>query len=141
MLGVERFRYTYKRIGAQSCPLRRQTYKIALVYVGPGQEEKQDILSNPRGSIEFQRFASNLGWSVNLASHQGFTGGLQYPEDGDVATYFASPAVEVIFHVSTQMPSATDEDRHRMVSPGTSPHSRYSIVLIASCFCGAVSNG
>ncbi|KAL5111794.1 Ral GTPase-activating protein subunit alpha-2 [Taenia crassiceps] len=92
----------------------RQTYKIALVYVGPGQEEKQDILSNPRGSIEFQRFASNLGWSVNLANHRGFTGGLQYPEDGDVATYFASPAVEVIFHVSTQMPSATDEDRHRM---------------------------
>ncbi|VDK36854.1 unnamed protein product [Taenia asiatica] len=92
----------------------RQTYKIALVYVGPGQEEKQDILSNPQGSIEFQRFASNLGWSVNLASHQGFTGGLQYPEDGDVATYFASPAVEVIFHVSTQMPSASDEDRHRM---------------------------
>ncbi|KAL5962599.1 Ral GTPase-activating protein subunit alpha-2 [Taenia solium] len=92
----------------------RQTYKIALVYVGPGQEEKQDILSNPRGSIEFQRFASNLGWSVNLANHQGFTGGLQYPEDGNVATYFASPAVEVIFHVSTQMPSANDEDRHRM---------------------------
>ncbi|VDM17756.1 unnamed protein product [Hydatigera taeniaeformis] len=92
----------------------RQTYKIALVYVGPGQEEKQDILSNSRGSVEFQQFASNLGWPVNLANHQGFTGGLQYPEDGEIATYFASPAIEVIFHVSTQMPSATDEDRHRM---------------------------
>ncbi|EUB63833.1 Ral GTPase-activating protein subunit alpha-1 [Echinococcus granulosus] len=92
----------------------RQTHKIALVYIGPGQEEKQDILSNLRGSIEFQRFVSNLGWPINLANHQGFTGGLQYPEDGDIATYFASPAVEVIFHVSTHMPSATDEDRHRM---------------------------
>ena len=86
------------------------------MYIAPGQEEKQEILSNSHGSIEFERFASNLGWPVSLANHQGFTGGLQYPEDGDTANYFASPAVEVIFHVSTQMASATDEDQHRMVS-------------------------
>ena len=86
-----------------------------MVYIGQGQEEKQEILSNSQGSVEFERFASGLGWTVNLANHQGFTGGLQYPEDGDTATYFSSPAVEVIFHVSTQMASATDEDRHRMV--------------------------
>lgn len=95
---------------------RRQSYKIAVVYIASGQEDKQAILSNPRGSIEFERFVSSLGWPVNLATHQGFKGGLHYPEDGDVATYFASPTVEVIFHVSTQMPSVTEEDRHRMVS-------------------------
>uniref|UniRef100_A0A5K3F3Z6 Rap-GAP domain-containing protein n=1 Tax=Mesocestoides corti TaxID=53468 RepID=A0A5K3F3Z6_MESCO len=92
----------------------RQTYKIALVYVGPGQEEKQEILSNPQGSLEFERFASGLGWHVKLADHQGFTGGLQFPVDGETATYFSTSTIEVIFHVSTQMPSATDEDRHRM---------------------------
>ncbi|KAM7541229.1 hypothetical protein Aperf_G00000034673 [Anoplocephala perfoliata] len=92
----------------------RQSYKIAVVYIAPGQEDKQAILSNSRGSIEFERFISSLGWPVNLATHQGFKGGLHHPEDGDFATYFASPTVEAIFHVSTQMPSLTDEDRHRM---------------------------
>ncbi|VUZ46312.1 unnamed protein product [Hymenolepis diminuta] len=92
----------------------RQTYKFAVIYIGPGQEDKQSILSNPRGSIEFERFVSSLGWSVNLATHHGFKGGLQYPEDGDIATYFANPTVEAIFHVATQMPSITEEDRHRM---------------------------
>ncbi|VDL57786.1 unnamed protein product [Hymenolepis diminuta] len=77
----------------------RQTYKFAVIYIGPGQEDKQSILSNPRGSIEFERFVSSLGWSVNLATHHGFKGGLQYPEDGDIATYFANPTVEAIFHV------------------------------------------
>nr|CDS32262.1 ral GTPase activating protein subunit [Hymenolepis microstoma] len=92
----------------------RQTYKLAVVYIGPGQEDKRSILSNPCGSIEFERFVSALGWSVKLAAHRGFKGGLQYPEDGDIATYFANPIVEVIFHVATQMPSVTEEDRHRM---------------------------
>ncbi|KAM3185048.1 hypothetical protein ACTXT7_007148 [Hymenolepis weldensis] len=76
----------------------RQTYKFAVIYIGPGQEDKQSILSNPRGSIEFERFVSSLGWSVDLAIHRGFKGGLQYPEDGDIATYFANPTVEAIFH-------------------------------------------
>lgn len=98
--------------------IRRQTYKFAVIYIGPGQEDKQSILSNSRGSIEFERFVSSLGWSVNLATHHGFKGGLQYPEDGDIATYFANPTVEAIFHVATQMPSITEEDRHRMVSCG-----------------------
>ncbi|VDN96909.1 unnamed protein product [Rodentolepis nana] len=83
----------------------RQTYKLAVVYIGPGQEDKRSILSNSRGSIEFERFVSSLGWAVKLATHHGFKGGLQYPEDGDIATYFANPSVEAIFHVATQMPS------------------------------------
>ncbi len=99
-----------------------------MVYVGPGQEEKQDILSNPQGSLEFERFAAALGWSVNLEDHQGFTGGLQFPADGETATYFATSSLEVIFHVSTQMPSASDEDRHRMVRFAL--HRQLAIVIV-----------
>ena len=55
---------------------RRQTHKTAMVYIGPGQEEKQEILPNVRGSVEFERFVGALVWDVELATHQGFNGGL-----------------------------------------------------------------
>ncbi|VDL88522.1 unnamed protein product [Schistocephalus solidus] len=88
--------------------IRRETHKLAVVYVAPGQEEKQEILSNRRGSLEFENFVAGLGWQVELAKHRGFLGGLDQS-----ATYFATSTVEVIFHVSTRMSCESDEAKHR----------------------------
>jgi len=52
----------------------RETHKIAVIYVGYGQEDKQSILSNDTASQGFEAFVSALGTEVNLASHQGFLG-------------------------------------------------------------------
>ena len=53
---------------------------------------------------------SGLGWEVELASHTGFMGGLQRNgTTGDTAPYYATSLTEVIFHVSTRMPSSPDE--------------------------------
>ena len=45
----------------------RETQKIAIFYVGPGQEDKHSILSNSQGSKEFEEFVSGLGWEVGTA--------------------------------------------------------------------------
>ncbi|VDN13156.1 unnamed protein product [Dibothriocephalus latus] len=95
--------------------LSRETHKLAVVYVAPGQEEKQEILSNRCGSLEFENFVAGLGWQVELAKHRGFLGGLDRSgQTGKLATYFATSTLEVIFHVSTRMSSESDEDKHRV---------------------------
>ena len=42
----------------------RQTYKVAVLYVSHGQEDKLSILSNTRGSRQFEEFVAGLGWEV-----------------------------------------------------------------------------
>lgn len=47
---------------------------------------------------------------VDLATHCGFMGGLQRNgSTGNTAPYYATSNVEVIFHVSTRMPSDSDD--------------------------------
>ncbi|VDP12352.1 unnamed protein product [Soboliphyme baturini] len=81
-----------------------ELHKIAVIYVAPGQEDKQSILSNRTGSKAFERFISALGWEVDLKTHLGYMGGL--PPDGTTA-YYCTPMLEVIFHISTRL-SCTD---------------------------------
>ena len=54
-------------------------------------------------------FISALGWEVELESHNGFLGGLPRQGCGQTAPYYATPYVEVIYHVSTRMPTDTPE--------------------------------
>ncbi|KAJ1102912.1 hypothetical protein NDU88_000351 [Pleurodeles waltl] len=88
----------------------RETHKIAVFYVGPGQEDKLSILSNTAGSKAYEDFVAGLGWEVNLTNHCGFLGGLQKNRSSGLSSpYFATSTVEVMFHVSTRMPSDSDD--------------------------------
>lgn len=120
----------------------RETHKIAVFYIGEGQEDKCSILSNCAGSQAYEDFVSGLGWEVQaavpfgfwnskrkkekkqksgtkiplvsfqveLATHCGFMGGLQKNgSTGLTAPYYATSTVEAIFHVSTRMPSDSDD--------------------------------
>lgn len=90
---------------------RRETHKLAIFYVGAGQEDKQSILSNQTASLEFENFVAGLGWEVDLLKHKGFRGGLECSGRAGLSTpYYATSTLEVIFHVSTRMPSSTQED-------------------------------
>ncbi|KAJ8308029.1 hypothetical protein KUTeg_012903 [Tegillarca granosa] len=101
-----------KNLDNQKC---RETHKFAVIYVAEGQEDKNTILSNTGGSKAFEDFVSGLGWEVELETHQGFLGGLQQNKTtGDSAPYYANSLCECIFHVSTRMPSGTDEARHNI---------------------------
>nr|XP_023401883.1 ral GTPase-activating protein subunit alpha-1 isoform X2 [Loxodonta africana] len=88
----------------------RETHKIAVFYVAEGQEDKHSILTNRGGSQAYEDFVAGLGWEVNLTNHCGFMGGLQKNKSTGLTTpYFATSTVEVIFHVSTRMPSDSDD--------------------------------
>ena len=45
----------------------RETHKIAVFYIGEGQEDKCSILSNSAGSRAYEDFVSGLGWEVIYA--------------------------------------------------------------------------
>ncbi|XP_022083005.1 ral GTPase-activating protein subunit alpha-1-like isoform X2 [Acanthaster planci] len=92
-----------KNLDSRQC---RETHKIAVLYVAEGQEDKMSVLGNDRGSQAFENFIAGLAWEVDLSTHQGFLGGLQRNKStGETAPYYATSTVEVIFHVSTRMPS------------------------------------
>jgi hypothetical protein len=82
----------------------RQIYKMAVLYVGPGQEDQHSILSNTCGSKQFEEFVSGLGWEVELSTHKGYMGGLVKDFAHSItAPYYATPSEEVFYHVSTRM--------------------------------------
>ncbi|XP_059157319.1 ral GTPase-activating protein subunit alpha-1-like isoform X3 [Physella acuta] len=92
-----------KNLDAQKC---RETHKIAVIYIAQGQEDKNSILSNNTASCAFENFVAGLGWEIELETHQGFMGGLQQNRTtGSTAPYWANSTCEVIFHVSTRIPS------------------------------------
>ena len=94
-----------KHLDTQRC---REAHKIAVIYVAAGQEDKHSILSNTGGSEDYEDFVSGLGWEVELETHTGFMGGLlRNKTSGETTPYFATSFTEVIFHVSTRMPSET----------------------------------
>uniref|UniRef100_A0A182QFZ2 Rap-GAP domain-containing protein n=1 Tax=Anopheles farauti TaxID=69004 RepID=A0A182QFZ2_9DIPT len=95
-----------RNLDNQKC---RETHKMAVIYVANGQEDKASILRNACGSSTYEMFVSALGWEVELESHNGFLGGLPRQGCGQTAPYYATPFLEVIYHVSTRMPSDTPE--------------------------------
>lgn len=95
-----------KNVDLQKC---RETHKIAVIFVGNGQEDKNSILQNNSGSALFENFVSAMGWEIELETHMGFSGGLPKQGCGHTAPYFATPFLEVIYHVATRMPSNTQE--------------------------------
>ncbi|XP_043930069.1 ral GTPase-activating protein subunit alpha-1 isoform X4 [Protopterus annectens] len=96
-----------KNLDSRQC---RETHKIAVFYVAEGQEDKHSILTNTGGSQAYEDFVAGLGWEVNLTNHCGFMGGLPRNKSIGLTTpYFATSTAEVMFHVSTRMPSDSDD--------------------------------
>uniref|UniRef100_A0A1I8P732 Rap-GAP domain-containing protein n=1 Tax=Stomoxys calcitrans TaxID=35570 RepID=A0A1I8P732_STOCA len=95
-----------RNVDLQKC---RETHKMAVIYVASGQEDKNSILRNASGSSMYEMFVSALGWEIDLETHNGFLGGLPRQGCGATAPYYATPFLEVIYHVATRMPSDTPE--------------------------------
>ncbi|KAG0225651.1 Ral GTPase-activating protein subunit alpha-1 [Actinomortierella wolfii] len=90
----------------------RDTYKMALLYVAPGQEGEQTILMNQKGSYLYERLVASLGKEVHLADHSGYLGGLERNgSNGKTAIYFCSSTVEIMFHDATRMPTDYTDPR------------------------------
>ncbi|CAF0735212.1 unnamed protein product [Adineta ricciae] len=90
----------------------RETHKIAVIYIGYGQEDKTSIFNNTHGSSNYEEFLTHLGWQVELSKHTGFRGGL-HPLPNTYSIYYANALVEIMYHVATMIDGSTDEDRSR----------------------------
>lgn len=86
--------------------------KIAVIYVGPGQEDEQSILHNSQGSPQYNAFVNSLGWEIDIATHTGYLGGLERNlTNGTRANYFCNSTLEMIFHDVTKMPTEADDPK------------------------------
>lgn len=84
----------------------REAIKVALIYVRSGQEDEQSILRNKTGSAQYNQFVDSLGWEIDIATHNGYLGGLEKSlKSGSTATYYCTSTLEMIFHESTKMPT------------------------------------
>ena len=54
----------------------RESIKIGVIYVAPGQQDEKEILANTGGSLEFQDFLQHLGEVIDIRDHPGNLGGL-----------------------------------------------------------------
>lgn len=91
----------------------RETVKVAIIYVGSGQEDEQGIFRNDRGSFEYDEFVGTLGWEIDIPSHLGYLGGLERNAiTGHRATYFCTSTIEVIFHDVTKFPNDPDDPKY-----------------------------
>lgn len=80
----------------------RETHKIAVIYVGKGQEDKNSILMNSSGSKAYEEFVTGLGWEIDLESHLGFRGGLQLNKStGATTPYYAVCFSNFIFLINS----------------------------------------
>ncbi|KAJ1951325.1 hypothetical protein FBU59_000222 [Linderina macrospora] len=85
----------------------RETIKAAVFFVGHGQRDESQILSNTVAdtSERYRQFIRSLGWYVDLATFDGFTAKMESDgSDGKVCLYFANEHIEFVFHEASLMP-------------------------------------
>ncbi|KAG8760468.1 Tuberous sclerosis 2-like protein [Serendipita sp. 396] len=90
------------------CPVL-DTYKVAVLYVGPGQTSEAEILSNRYGSPSYSQFISNLGRVIKPNDNlEVYTAGLQPDLHGEYALAWWDDIGQILFHVATFMPNKED---------------------------------
>jgi len=52
-----------------------------------------------------------IGWEIDVGSHDGYLGGLEPAITGDFASYYSDYGNEVIFHIATLMPNNIEPDQ------------------------------
>lgn len=86
---------------------------MGLIYVRHGQDSEGQILRNEVRSQHYDAFVQGLAWEVDMATHRGYTGGLDTTKflTGAVAPYYSTPRLELMFHDVTLMPNTKDDQQ------------------------------
>ncbi|KAI1823351.1 hypothetical protein F4861DRAFT_540106 [Xylaria intraflava] len=87
-------------------------HKVGVIYIGEGQVQEAEILANISGSSEYVEFLNGLGTLTKLKGATFNTQGLdrQYDTDGEYTFCWRDRVTEVVFHVTTQMPTDLQND-------------------------------
>ncbi|QYT05771.1 Rap-RAN GTPase activating protein tuberin [Trichoderma simmonsii] len=89
-------------------------HKVGVIYIGEGQTEEAEILANVSGSGDYIQFLNNLGTLTKLKGANFNTQGLdrEHDTDGQYTFCWRDRVTEIVFHVTTQMPTDLERDPH-----------------------------
>ena len=87
-------------------------HKVGVIYIGEGQTQETEILANVSGSSDYVEFLNNLGTLTKLKGATFNTQGLdrEMDIDGQYTFCWRDRLTEIIFHVTTQMPTNLEHD-------------------------------
>lgn len=87
-------------------------HKVGLIYIGEGQTQEIEILANVMGSSDYTEFLEGLGTLTKLQGAKFNTQGLdrQMNVDGEYTFCWRDRVTEIVFHVTTLMPTNLDHD-------------------------------
>jgi hypothetical protein len=87
-------------------------HKVGVIYIGENQTDEVEILSNIMGSSDYTNFLSGLGTLTKLQGANFNTQGLDRSSniDGEYAFCWRDRVTEIVFHVTTQMPTDLERD-------------------------------
>lgn len=87
-------------------------HKVGVIYIGAGQTNEAEILANTMGSPEYVEFLEGLGTLTRLKGATFNTQGLdrEYDSDGKYTFCWRDRVTEIVFHVTTQMPTNLAQD-------------------------------
>ncbi|CAK7263083.1 Tuberous sclerosis 2-like protein [Sporothrix epigloea] len=87
-------------------------HKVGVIFIGDGQSDEVEILANISGSSDYVEFLNRLGTLVRLKGATFNTQGLDRSDDQDGAYTFCwrDRVTEMVFHVTTQMPTDLERD-------------------------------
>jgi len=87
-------------------------HKVGVIYIGEGQTDEKEILANVSGSSDYVEFLNGLGTLTKLKGATFNTQGLDRVRDSDGQYTFCwrDRVTEIVFHVTTQMPTNLELD-------------------------------
>ncbi|KAI0472066.1 hypothetical protein GGR56DRAFT_656815 [Xylariaceae sp. FL0804] len=87
-------------------------HKVGVIYIGENQTDEAEILANISGSRDYVEFLNGLGTLTKLKGATFNTQGLdrQYDSDGQYTFCWRDRITELVFHVTTQMPTNLSQD-------------------------------
>jgi len=87
-------------------------HKVGVIYIKEGQTHETEILANTMGSPDYHRFLKGLGALTRLKGATFNTQGLDRVNDmdGQYTYCWRDRVTEIVFHVTTQMPTNLEHD-------------------------------
>ncbi len=87
-------------------------HKVGVIYIKEGQTQEAEILANTAGSPDYHRFLKGLGSLTTLKGATFNTQGLDRETDidGKYTYCFRDRVTEIVFHITTQMPTNLETD-------------------------------
>ncbi|KAF1990882.1 hypothetical protein K402DRAFT_369899 [Aulographum hederae CBS 113979] len=87
-------------------------HRVGIIYIGEGQSTEKEILANVMGSSDYTNFLSGIGTLRRLKNADFNTQGLdrQYGTDGEFTYSWRDRCTEVVFNVTTMMPTDLKDD-------------------------------